>query len=210
MPELARPNAKWTPPERLARYRALLSRRRPSRVVLALIAAALVYTSLQSNNSRVAAVTAGWDIGAKSLVVVAPVAAGELIPSSAVELRPVPANLQPGDSVANLTDGARARVSLVPGEILRAERVVAGVATAVAARLPDGSRGVAFPVELSFGLTVGATVDLHSMLTGQSVAVAATVVRVDDDGSTIAVEASRVDDVVDAMATGGIVVALAG
>ena len=76
------------------------------------------------------------------------------------------------------------------------------------ARLPAGTRGVPVPVD-SVVFSEGDTVDVHAILDGTAVVTAATVVSVSEDEAMLAVPAERVDAVVDALTTGGVILVLA-
>ena len=76
-----------------------------------------------------------------------------------------------------------------------------------AARLPASTRGVAVPVESTAFLT-GDRVDAHAARTGAAVVRAALVVDVAEDEIVVAVPADNVDALVDALTTGGVVLAL--
>ena len=76
-----------------------------------------------------------------------------------------------------------------------------------AERLPPLTRGVTIP-EAGATLRVGDTVDVHEIRTGAPVAVGALIVDVADEDAVVAVPAELGDPLVDALTTGGVIVAL--
>ena len=75
------------------------------------------------------------------------------------------------------------------------------------ARLPPHTRGVPVPVD-SAVFAVGDTVDVHAILDGAAVVLAAPVVEAGEDEVILAVPAEQVDATVDALTTGGLILVL--
>ena len=74
-------------------------------------------------------------------------------------------------------------------------------------RLAPATRGVPVPVE-GVALRVGDAVDVHAVLTGAAVAHGALVVDSGEEEAVVAVPVERVDAMVDALTTGGVILVL--
>ena len=74
-------------------------------------------------------------------------------------------------------------------------------------RLAPATRGVPVPVE-GVALRVGDIVDVHAVLTGAAVAHGALVIDSGGEEAVVAVPVERVDAMVDALTTGGVILVL--
>ena len=146
-------------------------------------------------------------------------AAGALIEPDDVTLTELPSALVPeGPAVAAV--GRRASAALVTGEVVLESRLAPANRSAVAARLPAGTRGVAVPVRAAAPPTeVGDRVDVLASLDPVSypdrpgtrvVSTGVAVVSVDDDATTVAVPLDDLSTVVDALNNGRVTLVLSG
>jgi Flp pilus assembly protein CpaB len=112
-------------------------------------------------------------------------------------------------------------VAILAGEVLRAERLAPAGLSAVAARLPRGTRAMAVPVEPGSvpDLVLGDRVDVLVALApeasgggppGFALATDVLVVAVDDAAVTIAVPADTAPRLAVAFGTGAVTLALTG
>jgi Flp pilus assembly protein CpaB len=152
-----------------------------------------------------------------AVVVTGDVDAGTTLDGADVELRSLPAALVPDGAVRSLPDGAVALVDLVAGEPLVAARLAPAGTSAVAARLPVGTRGIAVPAEGVPPLERGDRVDVVATLgdgsAGQPTVTAARgalVVDVGAEAVTVAVDAGDVNQVAFALTAGVVTLALSG
>jgi Flp pilus assembly protein CpaB len=127
---------------------ALALRRRPrlrSGLVAALgllCGAAVAATVHQAEQARTA-----WGRSTPVLVAARDLDAGEALDPGNTRIEHHPAPVVPSEALSALPDGGRVRAPVYEGEVVRAERLAPGGVSAVAARLPDGTRAVAIPVE---------------------------------------------------------------
>ena len=80
-------------------------------------------------------------------------------------------------------------------------------ADSLGTKLEDEMRGVVVPVSAQVFRT-GDIVDIHSRLDAEPISMAATIIAVADSDLVIAVPASQVSAIVDALTTGGVALAL--
>lgn len=127
---------------------ALTLRRRPrlrAGIVVAigvLSGTAVATTVQQAEDAR-----AAWGRRTTVLVATADIAAGERLDAGNTVLVAHPAPLVPDGAVTSRAADARAAAALLDGEVVREERLAPNGASAVAARLPPGTRAMAVPVE---------------------------------------------------------------
>lgn len=76
-----------------------------------------------------------------------------------------------------------------------------------AARLPPGTRGMAIP-DPGTAFAAGDLVDVHEVRTGSRVVREALVIEITEDAALVAVPTGSVDALVDALTTGGVMLAL--
>jgi len=147
-----------------------------------------------------------WADGSSVWVVRAPVAAGDTIGADDIELVEVPTALHTDEMLSPDMSpaGERARVDLVPGEAVAASRLHRDAASAVAARLPHATRGVAVHLVDDVPLELGGRADLHDLGDGRVIARDVPVVDRSDTATTFAVPSDAVDDVVSAGSTAGV------
>ena len=139
-------------------------------------------------------------------VVARPVAAGATLAADDVRLARLPAAAVPDAEPAADPAGLTARVDLVPGEVLLAQRLGR---RGLAALLPPGGRALAVPRAAGTPpLEPGQRVDL--LAAGEVVVTAASVLAVDDSGTTVAVPEPAAPAVAEAIAAGAVTLSLAG
>jgi Flp pilus assembly protein CpaB len=157
---------------------------------------------------------ARWEPGAPVLVARRPVAAGATVSSADVEARRLPPAAVPEGALHRLPPGGRAAVDLHAGEVLLADRV--GTGSAVAARLPARTRGVAVPADGGLPVRVGDRVDVLATFDAEvagdaptfAVARRALVVHVSKDAVTVAVSEASAPRVAYALAAGAVTLVL--
>jgi Flp pilus assembly protein CpaB len=208
MPTLARPALR--PRRRL---------RRPLPYWTVVVAAAALPAMLVGRlAAEAAAERARWGPGTATVVVVVDRRAGEPVGDADVELRRLPGALRPRGALSFLPSAAVATDDLVAGEVLVASRLAPAGTSAVAARLPVGTRGIAVPNDVGLRLEVGDPVDVLATLdpgggTGTpttAVARDARVVDVGDRVVTVAVGVDEAERVAFALAAGVVTLALNG
>lgn len=201
---------------------ALALRRRPRlRTVLVVtvgltIGAAVAATVHQADDAR-----AAWGRSVTVLVAATDLMAGERLDGGNTRLERHPAPLVPSHALNALPDGGRVREPVYEGEVLRTERLAPPGASAVAARLPDGTRAMAIPVEpgTTPPVAVGDLVDVLVALPveaagggppGFELATGVVVVDVTEAAVTVAVPRSVAPRLAVAFGQGAVTLALAG
>jgi len=140
------------------------------------------------------------------LVVARPVAAGVTLAAADVRTARLPAGALPDAEAAAAPVGRTARVDLVPGEVVLAARLGP---RGLAALLPAGARALAVPRAAGTPpLEPGQRADL--LAGGRVVVPAASVLAVDDSGTTVAVPEAAAPAVAEAISTGAVTLSLAG
>lgn len=179
----------------------------------------VTFASVRSSLDAAAGAAAVYGSVRQVPVVVAPVAAGEVVPASAVRVVDRPGATVPsgGGGVARSWAGRTALVPLVPGEVVVASKLAPDGLRGAAALLPEGARALAVPGGPGGRppLEVGDRVDvLVTLAEGDSVVVAesALVVWVDDEADvvTVAVPAPDAPSLASAVTTGAVTLALTG
>ncbi len=139
-------------------------------------------------------------------VVARAVPAGATLAADDVRRDRLPAEAVPDAEAAADPAGLTARVDLVPGEVVLASRLGA---RGLAALLPAGGRALAVPrASGTPPLEPGQRVDL--LAAGEVVVAAASVLAVDDSGTTVAVPEPAAPAVAEAIAAGAVTLSLAG
>ena len=129
------------------------------------------------------------------------------------EVRAMPAAVVPDGALREVPPGATAVTSLAAGEIVLARRVAPDGLSIVAARLPEGTRGVAVPHGIApLPVEVGDAVDVLASFESETITVAtdALVVDVGEDAVTVAVDEDDAAGVAYAVTAGVVTLALSG
>ena len=192
-----------SPAVALAAGRARLRRHRLGRLAGLAFAALLVVVAIQDRLDAAADAQARWGLGATVWVTGETIPAGSVVEPGAVRPADAPAGLVPAGAATVDPTGKRVRVDLVPGEIILADRLVAG-GSANAARTPDGQVTVALD-RTSDLFAPGDRVDLHDQVDGHRLVEDGVVVAVTDGDVAVAVDPAMVDAVIAALGRGGVV-----
>lgn len=140
------------------------------------------------------------------VVVARPVKAGTALVAADVHSRRLPVAALPDSDAARAPVGLTARVDLVPGEVVLAARLGP---RGLAALLPPGSRALAVPRAAGTPpMERGQRADL--LAGGRVVVPGASVLAVDDSGTTVAVPEPAAPMVAAAIAAGAVTLSLAG
>jgi Flp pilus assembly protein CpaB len=159
---------------------------------------------------------ARWGPGTPTVVILSDVRAGESIGMADVEIRLLPDAARPRDALREVPDRAVATADLAAGEALVASRLAPAGTSAVAARLPAGTRGLAVPNDAGLPLEVGDPVDVLATLdpsSGQPTVVVARGARIVYVGDRVVAVAVRIDEaerVAFAVAAGVVTLSLSG
>jgi Flp pilus assembly protein CpaB len=162
---------------------------------------------------------ARWGRLRPTVVVRHHVPAGERLTADDLTVRMLPVAAVPSGALRALPVGAIAATELETGEPLVARRLLGRGPSAVAARLPSGTRGIAVPGADGLPLRVGDHVDVLATFEPDSaptdaptfaVARGATVIHVGQEVVTIAVVASSAARVAYALAAGAVTLVLSG
>jgi Flp pilus assembly protein CpaB len=147
------------------------------------------------------------------------VPAGQRLTGRDVSVRMLPAVAVPAGSLRALPRDAVAATELAAGEALGAHRLLGHGPSAIAARLPRRTRGIAVPGANGLPLRVGDHVDVLATFDAEqagggaptfAVARDAIVIHVGDDAVTVAVAASSAARVAYALAAGAVTLVLSG
>jgi Flp pilus assembly protein CpaB len=201
--------------------------RLPRRLRIALTTRPLAYWSLTGLVAAVVgyavfgvvtaaeATRAGYGSTTPVVVATRGVEPGTPLDASNTTVRELPAALVPDGALAALDTGATAATALVAGEVVNTTRVGRGGDGPVSALLPDGTRGLAVPVdEGSLPLRPGDRVDLVAAVTAglggtaRVVATGAPVAHVGERVVVVAVPTVQLPDVAQALADGRVILAL--
>lgn len=143
------------------------------------------------------------------------VTAGELLDASNTEVADVPVALVADGALAVLEPGTVAASALAEGEAVLALRVGRGGVSPVAALVAPGRRALALPMgEVALPLQIGDRLDVVAAVLGGAggaagvVAAGASVVHVEPPAVVVSVAADEVPAVAQALADGGVVLAL--
>lgn len=159
-----------------------------------------------------------WGERRATVVATSLLRAGQAVTDADVTTRLLPAALVPDGALQHVPPGAVAAVDVHPGEAVLRARLVGPGSSAVAARLPSGTRGIALPAGSGLPLEVGDRVDVLATfdvsVAGEeptfAVARRAVVVHVGEDAVTVAVEESAAPKVAYALAAGTVTTVLSG
>ncbi|MFQ5556756.1 MAG: SAF domain-containing protein [Acidimicrobiales bacterium] len=177
------------------------------RWIAAILAAYLTLSTIAASEQASRRARQRWGPGAEVLVAAEPVAAGELLVARSVRRAAVPDGLLPDGAIRSLPVGARASAPIGRGEILVDHRLADADRSAAAARLPPGTRGLTVNTRADV-TEIGDLVDLHALVSGRALTLASPVVATGEGWITVGVPVDAVDAVVDAVTTGGVIVAL--
>lgn len=212
MSELSRPADLPRARVALAKGRLVLRRLRLARWALALVTgvvASLWLTGVAADAERA---RERWSATGAVWVLAVDLPSGTELETAHVVRRTLPEIAIPpsalSPSTADSPAGRRLRVDGHRGEILLIPRLAPVGASAVAARLPDGTRGVAVTTDEDEPFAVGDRADLFDLLTSRRISEAALVVDVAPGTTTFAVTVEQTNVVVEALGAGGIVAAL--
>lgn len=181
--------------------------------VVALATAALVARLV----GDAAAERSRWGTLRPAVVLEHHVDAGEVITPSAAGVRMLPSGVVPDGALRRLPVGATAAVELNAGELLVEHRLLGHGPSAVAARLPRGTRAIAIPEAGALPVSVGDHVDVLATFDPETspgdaptitVARDAVVVHVGHDAITIAVTTASAPKVTYALVAGAVTLVL--
>lgn len=200
----------------------LALRRRPRLWWAAVIVVALASGwATSSIVGHAEATRASWGRVQRVLVARHDLAAGSILRPADVELVDRPLALVPAAALRALPAGAVARAPIVAGEVIVSPRVAPAGSSAIAARLPKGTRAIAIPTEpgrvppLEVGDLVDVVVAVAPDAAGDGppgfvVASDAEVVAVSDVAVTIAVSRDAAPRIAVALGMGAVTLALLG
>lgn len=205
------------------RPRVALALRRQPRVRTALVVlvgllsgGAVAVTVQQADAAR-----AAWGRSTTVVVATRDLAAGERVDQRNTRLVEHPDPLVPPGALTSVPDDARVGEPVYEGEVLRDERLAPAGLSTVAARLPEGTRAVAIPLEPSTAppLAAGDRVDVVVALApeaaaggppGFAMATDVVVVGVTEVAATVAVPRDVVPRLAVAFGQGAVTLALVG
>jgi Flp pilus assembly protein CpaB len=185
-------------------------------IIVALLCGGVVAATVHEAD----AARAAWGRSTTVLVAARDLAPGEAVDAGNTRREQHPGPLVPPDAITELPAGGRVTAAVYEGEVLREARLT-DAASAVAARLPPGSRAVAIPVEpgttppLSVGDRVEVLVALPPEAAGGgppgfSLATDVPVVEITDEAVTIAVDEAVAPRLAVAFGQGAVTLALLG
>ena len=199
---------------------ALALRRRPRyRRALVIALAALCGIAVMGVVQRAERAAAAWGTSVPVLVATRDLAPGDRLDASNTRVEAHPAPLVPEGVLATLPDDRRVVEVVLAGDVLRAGRLAPAGLSALAARIPRGTRAMAVPVEPGSvpDLVLGDRVDVLVALApeaagggppGFALATDVVVVAVDDAAVTIAVPADAAPRLAVAFGAGAVSLAL--
>ena len=201
---------------------ALALRRRPRhRRALVVGLAVLCGLAVMTVVRRAEETAAAWGTQVPVLVATRDLAAGDALEAGNTRVQHRPARLVPDGAVRALPDDRRLAEPVYAGEVVREERLAPGGLSEIAARLPEGTRAMAIPVEPGHApvLVIGDRVDVLVALPaeaagdgppGFALADDVLVVDVGDAAVTIAVPTNTATRVAVAFGAGSVTLALTG
>lgn len=182
----------------------------------AIVAVAALVTGWSVNREYSRAVDAqlAWGSPVRVVVATGDIDVGDPI-SGRTELQAWPSALVPPEALLAVGESDVARVRLISGELVLAERVSSGPAGGLVDLLPEGTVALAVPVDTSTPpVSIGDHVDLHATFdrAGESVRVAkeAVVVDLGSDAITVAIDDDEVPATASALAVANVTIALTG
>ena len=185
------------------RLKMLLIRYRVGRWTTAVAAGLVAATAVGSALADAESARSDWGTSVEVVLTRRAMRAGELVTGETVELVSVPTRLVPERAVTELPVGLRVTTDVGPGEILVEQRLTSRSGSAASIALPPETRGVQLDRSDVVG-EVGDVVDLHALVSGSYIA-EGVVVHADETTVTVAVPATKVAAVVDAISQGGLV-----
>ena len=201
---------------------ALALRRRPrARRAVVVALAALCGIAVTGVVQRAEQAAAAWGSSVPVLVATEDLQPGERLDGTNTRVEPRPRPLVPPGALSGLPDGGRLAEAVYAGEPIREERLTSAGLSAVAARLPAGTRAIAIPVapglvpSLALGDRVDVLVALPAEAAGDgppgfTLATNVLVVDVSETAVTIAVPADAAPRIAVAFGTGAVTLALVG
>jgi Flp pilus assembly protein CpaB len=199
---------------------ALALRRRPRhRRVLVVAAAALCGVAVMSVVQRAEDAAAAWGEAVPVLVAIRDLEPGDRLDTRNTRVERQPEPLVPAGALSALPDDRRVTEAVYAGEVLREERLAPAGRSALAARLPAGTRAMAIPIEPGTvpALVLGDRVDVLVALPveaagdgppGFALATDVLVVDVHDAAVTIAVPRDAAPRIAVAFGAGAVTLAL--
>lgn len=200
----------------------LVLRRHPRvRQALIAVAALTVAGSVRSITEAADERRTAWGTATSVVVATADIPAGAVVDARSAEVVEWPQALVPPGAIDEVPSGERAATAIWAGELVDARRLAPGDLSAVAARLPQGTRAVAVPVEpgATPPLEVGDRVDVLVALPaeaagggppGFALASAAPVVAVSDASVVVALSPDLAPKVAVALGQSAVTLALVG
>ena len=201
---------------------ALALRRRPRvRTALVIILAVACGAGVAATVHQADTARAAWGEATDVLVARRDLDAGDPVDGDTTRLVAHPGPLVPPGALTELPDGGRVAEAVYAGEVLRAERLAPGGVSAVAARLPRGTRAVAVPIEAGTTppMAVGDRVDVLVALAaeaasdgppGFALATDVVVVAVTEAAVTLAMPRDAAPRLAVALGQGAVTLALVG
>jgi len=201
---------------------ALALRRRPRhRQALVLALAVLCGIAVLGTVRRAEDAAARWGRSVSVLVATRDLGAGDRLDATNTRLDQHPDPLVVDGALTALPDDTRLAEAVYAGEVVRTERLAGEALSAVAARLPPGTRAVAIPVDPGSGppVATGDRVDVLVALApeeagagppGFALAPDALVVDVADAAVTVAVPVDTAPRIAVALGRGAVTLALRG
>ncbi len=187
---------------------------------LALVAAATTYLTVEGSLSATAEGAEAYGELVEAVVAVADLDPGSTIGADDVTVALVPGSMHPPDAITEIPIGRDVRHPIVTGEVVAERRLAPTGAVGIAALLEPGQRGVTLPLAIHQApLEPGQRVDVFSTtdplhdggrLSTTVVVESVRVLAVDESTVTVAVAADDTANVVAAMTTSIITVAVAG
>jgi Flp pilus assembly protein CpaB len=207
------------PPSRRFDLGLALRRRPRHRRALVVLLAVLVGVATMGVVQQAEDAAAAWGEGVPVLVAIRDLRPGDRLDPGTVRVRTRPRATVPDGALTELPADRRAAEAIYAGEVVRAERLAPSGLSALAARLPAGTRAIAVPVDagtlppLEVGDRVDVLVALPSDVAGDGppgfpIATSAPVVDVSETAVTVAVRADDATRIAVALGAGAVTLAL--
>ena len=185
----------------LHRLRILLATRPLAYWSLAVLIAGGTGLIVQRVSASAAEARRRWGVSVPTLVAIRPLAVGDALDATNVEVRAIPVGVRPDTALDALPAAGRLVAAPVArNEIVTAARLGRSDRSALAGLLPTGTRGVAIPAPSgSVPVRAGDRVDV---VAAQLVVADATVVQTSDGAAVVAVAEANAPAVARAVADG--------